>query len=96
MVVGAWRWPIYEEAFSRALHSNGVETFSFSTSTFFKGFFGKYELGLPFRGPSLSALNRMLITQAECIQPDWILFWRPTHIVPTLRILRHRNKSCFL
>lgn len=88
MIAGAWRWPIYEESFSRGLIANGVEVYPFSTTPFFDGLLGKEQSALPLPGPALLKLNRRLLKEAKRVQPDWILFWRPTHILPsTLRAL---------
>ncbi|QNP29910.1 CgeB family protein [Cylindrospermopsis curvispora] len=89
LIVGTWRWVQYEDAFSKGLEGNGVEVSRFSTSSYFSGWFGSLQLRLPLPGWALLGLNRDLIRQSEQERPDWILFWRSTHVLPsTLRKLR--------
>jgi len=89
MVVGAWRWYQYEAAFARGLEANGVVVNGFSTSHFFTGWLGRLQSALPLPGWALFRLNADLIRQAKKERPDWILFWRTTHVLPsTIRRLR--------
>ena len=83
MIVGAWQWPIYEHAFSQALSNYGVDVIPCKTQQFFEGFLGKYRTALPAFDLIKWRLNRFVITQAEQCQPNWVLFWRPTHIYPS-------------
>lgn len=90
MIVGTWRWIQYENAFAQGLEANGFEISQFSTSSFFSGRLGHLQLLLPLPGWALFQLNKRLIDHAEQKRPEWILFWRPTHVLPsTLRKL-HR------
>ncbi len=83
MIVGAWRWVQYEHAFSKALETHGVEVVKFSTTEFFGGFVGRIQLMLPHvTSPALQRLNSDLLRKAKQERPNWILFWRPTHILP--------------
>lgn len=82
MIVGAWAWPQYEEAFARGLRDSGIEVFAVSTSNFFKGFLGRIHQTIPFPGPALLHLNRAVVDAAKAQQPDLVLFWRPTHVLP--------------
>ncbi len=89
MIVGAWRWPQYEEAFAKGLEHHGLEVSSFSTERFFEGRWGRVQLTLPFPGNALIRLNREVVRQASVEHPDSVLFWRPTHILPsTVKKLR--------
>jgi len=89
MIVGAWRWSIYEDAFAKGLEFHGVEVTRFVTGSYFSGWLRSLQLVLPLPGWALFRLNADLIRQAEQEQPDWILFWRSTHVLPsTLRKLR--------
>ena len=89
MIVGSWSWPIYEESFSRALTSHGASIYPFSTSKFFQGSIGQKLTAIPIPSFPLFQLNCALVKEAQLVQPDWILFWRPTHILPrTLQKLR--------
>lgn len=88
MIVGTWAWPQYEEAFARGLRDSGVEVSALTTSNFFKGFLGRIQQTIPFPGPVLLRLNRAVVAAAKDQQPDLVLFWRPTHILPkTIRQL---------
>lgn len=90
MIVGAWLWPQYEDAFSKGLLENGVDVSRFSTSEFFSGYFGRVQLVLPVLGRSLFRLNRALLRTVNTERPDFVLFWRCTHILPsTLKTLRN-------
>ena len=82
MIVGAWAWPQYEEAFARGLRYSGVEVSSVPLSNFFKGFLGRIQLAIPLPGPVMIRLNREVIAAAKAKQPDLVLFWRPTHVSP--------------
>jgi glycosyltransferase involved in cell wall biosynthesis len=83
LIVGDWRWPQYEQAFACSLRDNDVEVIKLSTSIFFKGALGRIELTLPLPGPALVSLNRAVLVEAQKHQPDWVLFWRPTHVLPS-------------
>lgn len=92
MIVGSWRSYQYEEAFSQGLAQNGLGILRFSTSCFFRGRLGHWQSALPFPGNALVRLNRELIVQAKAERPDLVLFWRPTHILPsTLNNLRRQG-----
>jgi spore maturation protein CgeB len=88
LIVGNWYWPQYEKAFACALRDNGVEIIGLSTKRFFSGFFGRVQQKFPIPGSAMLGLNRAVIVEAKKHRPDFILFWRPTHIMPyTLRQL---------
>lgn len=89
MIVGAWRWYQYEAVFAEGLAANGVQVSEFSTSPFFTGQLGRLQSFLPLPGWALFRLNIELTRRAMQERPDWILFWRPTHVLPsTLQKLR--------
>lgn len=89
MIVGAWRWPQYEDAFAKGLRKHGAEVVAIPTVPFFECFLGRYQLALPVPGMALMRLNSNVVAVAAQHRPDWILFWRPTHILPgTLGKLR--------
>jgi hypothetical protein len=53
MIVGAWAWLQYEDAFAKGLRDNGVEVSALSVSSFFKVFLGAFSklfrfMGLPY------------------------------------------------
>lgn len=83
MIVGAWRWEMYEQAFARGMRENGVEVLELSSTPFFDHRFGRLQLALPIPTVSLFRFNRAVISTASKHRPDWVLFWRPTHIVPS-------------
>jgi spore maturation protein CgeB len=88
MIVGTWAWPQYEDAFARGLRDSGVEVYGLTTSNFFKGFSGRIQRTIPLPGPALLHLNYAVFSAAKEQQPDLVLFWRPTHILPyTIRLL---------
>jgi spore maturation protein CgeB len=88
MIVGAWQWLQYEEAFSYGLQRNDVAVSKLATAQFFQGYLGRLQQALPLPGMALFKLNRSVIKQAVTDRPDAILFWRPTHILPsTLKAL---------
>lgn len=83
MIVGGWKWYQYETAFAKALELNNVTVYKFCTSNFFSGFWGRVQLTFPLIfGPALSHLNSELLRDAKKERPDWILFWRVTHVLP--------------
>lgn len=82
MIVGSWAWPQYEEAFARGLRDSGVEVVGVATSNFFKGFLGRIQQTIPLPGSAMLRLNRAIVASAKEQQPDLVLFWRPTHILP--------------
>lgn len=83
MIVGAWGWHQYEDAFSRGLRENDIEVIKFSTSDYFKGMIGAIQQRLPIVGPAQRLLNLVLVEKIRELRPQWVLFWRPTHIVPS-------------
>ena len=89
MIVGAWRWPQYEAAFARALRENGEEVMKLSVATFFTGALGRLQQTIPLPGPAMVRLNRAVIAGFKGQQADTVLFWRPTHLLPsTIRMLK--------
>lgn len=82
IIVGAWAWSIYEDAFARGLRDGGIEVSALTTSNFFIGFWGRIQQIIPFPGPALLRLNRAVVDAAKEQQPDLVLFWRPTHVLP--------------
>jgi spore maturation protein CgeB len=88
MIVGAWAWPQYEDAFARGLRGSGVEVSALTISNFFQGFLGHIQRAVPLPGPALFRLNCAVVSAAKDQKPDLVLFWRPTHILPnTIRKL---------
>ncbi len=82
LIVGAWSWPHYEEAFARGLRDSGVEVSALSVTNFFKGFWGRIQEAIPFPSLAMYRLNLAVVSAAKNQKPDLILFWRQTHILP--------------
>jgi hypothetical protein len=83
IIVGAWRWPFYEEVFANALIENNIEVFQFSSSEFFKGRFGRIQAFLPFPWLRMLELNKKIVEISKTVSPHYVLFWRQTHIFPS-------------
>jgi spore maturation protein CgeB len=90
LIVGSWRWHQYEDAFATGLIRNGVVVTRFDTTRFFLGNFGRVQLTLPLPSHALFSLNRELLKVATEKQFKYILFWRPTHVLPST--LKKLNK----
>jgi glycosyltransferase involved in cell wall biosynthesis len=82
IIIGEWAWSIYEEAFAQGLRDSGIEVSALTTSNFFKGSWGRVQKKIPFPGPGLLCLNRAVVAAVKEQQPDLVLFWRPTHVLP--------------
>jgi len=82
IIIGEWAWSIYEEAFAQGLRDSGIEVSALTTSNFFKGSWGRIQKKIPFPGPGLLCLNRAVVAAVKEQQPDLVLFWRPTHVLP--------------
>jgi len=92
LIVGAWAWPQYEEAFAYGLRENGHEVTALAITHFFSGFWGRMQQAIPFPGLALLRINRAVIKAVKKQAPDLVLFWRPTHILPaTVRILSRKR-----
>lgn len=89
IIVGDWRYYIYEKSFAEELNRLGVRTIGFCIDDYFKGFTGKIERILPLPGPSLIRINHDLINVVKNESPDVLLGWRLTHVLPsTLKVIR--------
>jgi len=92
LIVGSWAWPQYEQAFACGLRANGHEVIALTLSQFFCGFWGRIQQAIPFPAFALLSINRTVINLVKEQNPNLILFWRPTHILPiTMRILSRRG-----
>lgn len=83
LIVGSWLWEQYEDAFAKSLSLNKIKIEKFETSVFFSGFLGKYAEAIPFPSLKLFSLNRSLIKFVEENNYDAVIFWRPTHFLPS-------------
>jgi spore maturation protein CgeB len=93
LIAGDWRWSIYEKAFSQALSELGHHVTSFVFSKFLKGRIGHYTSAIPIPGPALLKINSHLLNKAKVDQPDVILVWRGTHVLPI--IIKKLNRAGF-
>jgi len=91
LLAGDWRWPIYEQAFSRALSELGQEVIPFHFKNFFAGPVGYCQSAVPLPGPALLKLNRRLLETAKSRRPDVVLVWRGTHVLP--RTIARLNRA---
>lgn len=92
LLVGQWRWEHYEQGFAKGLNENGVEVIPFSTEGYFDGLMGYYQSALPILGPAMLAMNKKVISMAFDKEVNFVLFWRPTHIMAsTIKKIRKRN-----
>jgi spore maturation protein CgeB len=90
LLAGDWRWPIYEEAFGRALSELGHTVVPLSFSGFFHGKIGRYQAALPFPSPALWLINRHLLQATMRERPDLVLVWRGSHVLPW--VIRRLNR----
>jgi spore maturation protein CgeB len=83
MIVGAWQWAQYEDAFAQGLELCGVSVKRFHCAGVFgDGVAGRAQLMVPMPGPSLLSLNLKIVDAVRRERPDAVLFWRPTHVLP--------------
>lgn len=88
LIVGACAWPQYEDAFARGLREVECEVSLLSTTKFFSGLWGRIQQKIPLPSFALLRLNHAVIDTVKDKQPDLVLFWRTTHILPkTIRQL---------
>ena len=84
VIVGTWKHRIYEQAFADSLTRHGHTAVPFSTLSFFSdNYLGKLQAVLPVPLNSILRLNHALMLFVEQQSPDYVLFWRPTHILPS-------------
>jgi hypothetical protein len=80
MLVGQWLWPQYEEAFARGLRENGVEVVELPLGRYFLGLLGRVQYAFPVTSPAAVRAGRAIVDAARRTRPDYVLFWRPTHV----------------
>jgi spore maturation protein CgeB len=91
LVAGAFDFPIYEPAFADAMSALGNDVVRFAWSQYFAGTTGTFQAYFPLPGPALLKLNRQLIHAAIDADPEILLVWRGTHVLP--RTLRQVQKD---
>ncbi len=82
MIVGEWRYPIYEEAFAGGIEENGVKVMKVEIGSYFDSGLGRIQQVLPIISYSLKSINQTILKKVSVQKPDFVLFWRPTHILP--------------
>lgn len=88
LLVGLWAWPQYEAAVAQGLRDNGATVIGLSLKEYFGGRWGRLQLTLPVPLDALWRVNSDIIAKARDERPNWVMFWRPTHVLPsTLRRL---------
>lgn len=92
LIVGKWRQVYYETSFESALMRQGVTVYRFEYGTLLEGYFGKFEEKWTVPLFRTKLLNKLLLLRVEDTEPDVILFWRPTLILP-ITLSRLRNVS---
>ena len=94
LIAGNWGWLQYEKAMADALLRFGHEVVPFSFKESFQGIFGHFQSALPLPGPALLNLNRALRKKVRDTNPDVVLVWRGTHLLPrTLRLMKAAGAS---
>lgn len=92
LIAGDWIYPIYEKACENALIRLGYDVIQFRWSNFFSGKFGKYQNALPFAGSALIKLNIEIVKAIKKYNPNVVLLWKATHILPST-IAKIRKES---
>jgi hypothetical protein len=94
LVVGAWQWTWYQEAFSKALITLGHEVKKFGWADLFfrdlgsetavapKNFWCRVQNRL-IAGPLVTRLNEELVREAVEFEPDVIFAYNATHVLPS-------------
>ena len=89
LIVGNWRWPIYEASIARELRSLGYTVFEFKVSDWYFFPFFSVLRTVPFLHLGSFVLNLNLIVRSLLLRPKTIIFWRTTHFFPlTIRLLK--------
>ena len=71
-----------EPVFAEALTTIGHEVVPFAFQDYFHGKLGHYQSALPFPGPALIKSNRALLKKTRAVNPDLVLVWNGTHVLP--------------
>jgi hypothetical protein len=89
LIVGSWLYTIYEKSIADALVEIGHEVQSFSWAKYFSSDIGRVEQKYSIAGPNTRKFNNDLIAQIALLQPDMVLTWRATIILPsTLKTIK--------
>jgi len=94
LIVGLFSWGQYELAVVNGLRANDAEVHALPLAGQFRGRWGRVQQALPLPLWIMRRLNRQVVADSRRLRPHWVLFWRPTHILPgTLRTLRQLGVS---
>lgn len=96
MIIGSWRWGIYEEALARGFSSLGTKVFKFSCNCDETSF----NIQQPFKHwRKIKTINNNLLSACVENRPDMLFFYRGTFILPSsikqLKRLLPRTIICF-
>jgi len=83
LLVGLWAWPQYEAAVAQGLEEHGATVVGLSLSGHFSSRWGRLQLTLPVPLHAFWRANRDILDSARRERPDWVMFWRPTHLLPS-------------
>jgi len=99
LIAGEGRSPIHEDAWQRGLEAAGCAVERFDWIPRFRSSSGLLSLYLRAQnhlllGPTILALNADLVARVLASQPDVLLLYRPTHVLPsTLRLIREKTPA---
>ncbi len=82
LIVGDWAWPQYEEDFANGLRQNGAKVFPLVLTRPRAGFIARLADALSFQTMETRRALGKIPSVAKKINPDLILFWRPTSVKP--------------
>ncbi len=80
-IIGEWKFNIYEDAFARGLEINGVKVQKISLKEIIDNKLSTFEYLVPFKSKKTQIINNYILQKIKEINPDFVLFWRPTHIL---------------
>ena len=93
LVAANYRWPVYAEAFSRALEQIGVQVTRFDFQPFTSSLSGGLQIRCGY-GPSLMRLNLALNYQLKKLRPDVCLIWNGLGVFPST--VKSIKKNCWV
>lgn len=89
LVVGEFRWEIYESALYDAFNQLGYDTYKFewgsyldNSSNYLKSIYNKFQNKFTI-GPAIKRINNDLIKYCKTINPNLVFIYRGTHILPS-------------
>lgn len=93
LIVGDWRYPMYEKAIADSISQQGFEVLCYSWNKYFnKNILGKAESKYCITGLMTILFNLSLKNYVKIQNPDYILFWRATQLLPrTIQEIKKNN-----